>query len=489
MQNNLPTRTPNIHPVISEAISEELQSGGYIKCSDSPKIISALSAVPKPDGGIRLIHDLSRPEGLSVNSYASKDYCKYESIHDALSLIQPGWFMAIVDLKSAYRSVHIRPEEYTITGLQWQFHNESSPLVMCDTKLPFGSRKSPAIFNRITRAIARSLRRNGHNVVVYLDDFFVCGPDFNTCKTTFDTLIMTLRSLGFQINWKKVVDPAQQVVFLGVQIDTVAGLISLKPDKLRELLDLLESYRQRKRATRNQLESLAGKLSWAAHVVPWGRAHIRAIFSLIATLKSPKHKCRLGDLQADLTWWRHWLSCGFNWRRIWPPVDVLNAYTDACFLAGGAFCNGNWLYSHWPCDIPRLNPHHINTKELAIVVMAAQVWGHSWANHHVVIHTDNQTTEAVINNGTARNSTCLNLLKHLASLSLQFNFTISACYVPGVDNIVADTISRLHEPGKIRQLACLFNLSFSHVLSFGRMTINSWRFLFQSSVAAQLCDS
>ena len=181
--------------------------------------------------------------------------------------------MAIVDLKSAYRSVHIRPMEHAITELQWKFHNESDPITMCDTRLSFGARKSPAIFNRITQAVARSLRRNDHHVVVYLDDFFVCGPNFESCKSTFDALILMLRSLGFQINWKKIVDPTQQIVFLGVQIDTVAGILSLKAEKLSELVDLLENFKERKRPSRNQLESLAGKLSWAAHVVPWGGSY------------------------------------------------------------------------------------------------------------------------------------------------------------------------------------------------------------------------
>ena len=85
--------------------------------------------------------------------------------------------------------------------------------------------------------------------------------------------------------------------------------------------------------------------------------------------------------------------------------------------------------------------------------MAAQVWLHTWANHHVVIHTDNKMTGAVINNGTAWNSTCLDLLKHLASLVLQFNFIINASYVPRVENNMADTIPCQHESGKSNLLA------------------------------------
>ena len=322
--NNKSTCSDVIKSCIDDAVSNELISGGYIPCTEQPKIISALSAIPKPDGGVRLIHDLSRPADQSVNSYASKDYCKYESISDAIALIQPGWFMAVVDLKSAYRSVHIRPDEQCITGLQWQFSGQKQPLTMCDTRLPFGARKSPAIFNRITQAVARSLRQAGHHVVVYLDYFFECGPDFVSCKATYDALIIKLRNLGVQISWNKVVDPCQQLVFLGIQIDAMTGHLSLKPEKLSELCGLIHTFWQRKRVSPSQLESLAGKLCWASHVVPWGRTHLRSIYVLISSLKSPTHKCRLGDLQADLTWWHYWLNNGENWRHIWPqPLPLM----------------------------------------------------------------------------------------------------------------------------------------------------------------------
>jgi hypothetical protein len=480
VQNSSCTSSPHVKPLVESAISEEIISGGYIHCTNKPKIISALSAVPKPDGDIRLIHDLSRPANVSVNSYASKDPCKYQSISDVLDIIQPNRYMAVVDLNSAYRSVNIKESERCLTGLSWCFDGLHEPAILCDTRLPFGARKSPAIFNRITQAVTRYLRKQGHHVVVYLDDFFVCGPDFASCKATFDALVQLLRRLGFQINWRKIVDPCQQLTFLGILIDTVRGTLSLKPAKVTELVDLLRSYQQRKRASRKQLESLAGKLSWAAHVTPCGRAHIQPVFTLISSLKLPSHKCRLGPIKPDLSWWSYWLTSGLNRRPIWPPSTPLNVYTDSCADAGGAFCHGYWLYAHWARDVPRLAPHHINVKELAAVILAAQTWRHAWAHHHVVVHTDNRVTEALINKGAARNITCLYLLRHLASLAILNNFTISASYIPGNDNIIADAISRLHEPGKLLTLCNILNVTPTQCLTLGDISLKTQHYLFQT---------
>ena len=254
----------------------------------------------------------------------------------------------------------------------------TTTLAMCDTCLPFGARYSPAIFNRITIVVARCLRQAGHYIMGYLDDTFVYGPVLTSSKATFDAFIFKLRNLRFQISWNKIVDHCQQLVFLGIQINTVTGRLSPKPERLSELCNLLNIFRKRKQTSRSQLESLAGKLFCASHVVPWGGAHLGSNYVLISCLQSPVHMCRLGTLQTDLTWWHYWLSNGGVVTYSWPHV-----YTGACTDLGGACYDGNLIYVHRAYYVPRLAPHRINTKELATIVMAAQAWSHVWANHHV----------------------------------------------------------------------------------------------------------
>ena len=41
--------------------------GNYEVVSEPPDIISPMGAIPKTDGGVRLIHDSFCPDGISVN--------------------------------------------------------------------------------------------------------------------------------------------------------------------------------------------------------------------------------------------------------------------------------------------------------------------------------------------------------------------------------------------------------------------------------------
>ena len=79
----------------------------------------------------------------------------------------------------------------------------------------------------------------GFTVLAYLDDFLIIEPSQQQCQIALDTLINLLQSLGFTINWSKVVQPSQSLCFLGVEIDTVNRELRLPSDRVSELLELL----------------------------------------------------------------------------------------------------------------------------------------------------------------------------------------------------------------------------------------------------------
>ena len=54
-----------------------------------------------------------------------------------------GCFMAKIDIKHAFRLCPVRPQDFPLLGYCWQ------GCYFIDTRLPFGSRSSPYIFNTI----------------------------------------------------------------------------------------------------------------------------------------------------------------------------------------------------------------------------------------------------------------------------------------------------------------------------------------------------
>ena len=137
-------------------------------------------------------------------------------------MIKPGYYLSKVDLGHAYKSVPIHPSNYEATGLKWQFKgNKLKYTFLVDSRLPFGARKSPEIFHRLTQAVWRIMAKRGFDaIIVYLDDFLIVGETKEVCQLAFDTLITLLQHLGFEISWRKVIRPTQKLVFLGIEVDT-----------------------------------------------------------------------------------------------------------------------------------------------------------------------------------------------------------------------------------------------------------------------------
>lgn len=445
---------------VEAQIKSEIREGHYIVENKRRPIVSALGAIPKPDGGIRLIHDGSMPPGHAMNDYASLDDCQYQSLQDALDLVKAGFFMAKVDLKSAYRSVKTHPSNHDATGLQWTFEGESQPTFMVDTRLPFGSRKAPAIFNRLTQSVRRMMARKGYQVVVYLDDFFLVGVTKEQCKQALNVLLVLLRKLGFQISYNKVVCPTTCLTFLGISVNTEKMTVFLPSDKLGDLQETLQKFSKRKRATRKQLQSLAGKLNWACQVIKGGRIFLRRIIDSMAQLKHASHKVLLSqDFKLDLNWWIRFLAIFNGLMPIRDKKPIVDVEVDACNKAAGMYFRGDWRYSPFRFDYPSACTWHINHKELLSVLLAAQRWGHLWANSRVIIHTDSMVAKAILNKGTTRNSAIMRVLRELFWLSVTHNFDLTAIHIPGKLNDRADAISRLHEAGQLLRLGSFFQHS------------------------------
>ena len=123
---------------------------------------------------------------------------------------------------------------------------------------------------------------------------------------------------------------------------------------------------------------------------------------------------------------------------------------------------GSITFSRW--TPPEWQNLHINHNETLAIVLAAQRWGELWSSQRMVIHSDNQAAGQIINKGiTASRPVVMNALRTLFSLSALYNFHITAVYLTGTDNALADSISRMHETNSLQNFYPFLCSKFSTV--------------------------
>ncbi len=109
----------------------------------------------------------------------------------------------------------------------------------------------------------------------------------------------------------------------------------------------------------------------------------------------------------------------------------------------GAYCGKEWFMVPWTAMYIH---HRITVKELAPIVVSALVWGNSWRGKTVLSRCDNAAVVAIINSGSSKNPTAMNLLRCLAYLCATKEFRIYATHINGVCNTLPDALSRNNLP-------------------------------------------
>ncbi len=188
-----------------------------------PFIASPLGTVPKKGTDeVRRIHHLSYPRGESVNESIADQPLSYASFDHAVEMVLRlgrRALLAKIDVKAAFRCIAVHPLDRWLFGMIWeeQFY--------ADLALPFGSKSSPALWERYAFLAEWILRQNGvKDVIHYVDDYLVGGASgSDECKRAVETTVRVFDELGIPISHAKFVaeaTPSQVVVFLGIMIDT-----------------------------------------------------------------------------------------------------------------------------------------------------------------------------------------------------------------------------------------------------------------------------
>ena len=460
------------HDLIEEKFRFELGEGMITEVA-TPQCIHGVFVVPKDDGGGRSVIDCSRPRGKSVNeatgTIASK--FKYKGVDDVVEMLQRDDFLSSIDIKDAYRAVHIHPGDRTKQGLKWKFKGERVFTYMVDNRLCMGLSSSPFIFSCISDFVVRCAEREGvRRIVNYLDDFCIVGSSREEAASHQHIVIAVLRRLGFWISFKKLKSPCRKIRFLGIDIDAGKLELSLPVDKMEKLLGILGKFQGKRKATRKELERLGGLLAHCAKVIRGGRTFSRRVYDLIASLREPFYSVRLNaGFREDICWWREF-AVGFNGKAsmLGKFATIYSVYSDASSWGFGATHQDDWLvgtfvskdagalerYSgHHFSGAGSLSEEHINIKEMWGVYAGALRWAQAWRDGSIIFVTDSVVVQTALNTGRSRSVGVMGYIRKLFWLSVKYNFTFISTYINTTRNVMCDALSRLDRgdsTGRIR---------------------------------------
>ena len=103
---------------------------------------------------------------------------------------------------------------------------------------------------------------------------------------------------------------------------------------------------------------------------------------------------------------------------------------DTCF-------DYHWINVEVPEDC------HINYLELIPVYIGLLIFANLFPDSHIVCYSDNTQVVSMINKGTSANHRAMRLLRHTFWLCVKANVHITARYIPGKENVLADYLSRI----------------------------------------------
>ena len=444
------------HPeVVCGYLQEEVSSGRVIDVGDSKTAeslgmhCSPFGVIPKTGrpGRWRLIVDLSSPEQSSVNDGISKELSSlsYLSVDDVIAEVVRrgrGTLMAKMDIKKAYRNVPVHPVDRLLLGMQWRGR------VYVDGCLPFGLRSATLLFTAVADALqwvmeARGVAWLGH----YIDDFITVGaPQADECRANLGIMNAVCMEAGMPTEQEKEEGPTTVLTFLGIELDSEAMVICLPAGKLHQLQESLRSWRGMKACRKSDLLSIIGVMSHACKAVRAGRSFLRRLIDLSMTVNHLNRHVRLNvEARADIEWWHQFCQ---EWNgvemltvinRVRPVVVVTS---DASGSWGcGAMCGSQWFQLPWE-RLGNTARYGITAKELLPIVVAAAIWGREWRSQTVLARCDNMAVVAIVNSGSCREREAMHLRRCLAFLEAKGAFHIYAEHIKGVNNGIADALSR-----------------------------------------------
>ena len=283
-------------------------------------------------------------------------------------------------------------------------------------------------------------------LIAYIDDILILAESREELERHVVALMYLLECMGYIINSKKsITNPAQTLEFLGLIVDTLSMELRLPLDKLKKICAESRKLAREQTTSACSLARLLGKMNATTPVIPPAPLFCRHLqMSLTRALEEGSqsyetHVTLSPEGREELTWWDNHMSRWNGKSLVKTEIDIV-IDSDASLMGWGATSSQQRTGGPWSAEESKM---HINCLELLAATLTVKTFVKNLTQMSVLLRIDNTTAVAYINNmGGTVSAKLVALARSLWMWCLERNIHITAQYLPGVQNTIADEKSR-----------------------------------------------
>jgi len=207
----------------------------------------------------------------------------------------------------------------------------------------FGISIAPHHFTKIMRVPVALLRRLGIRLIIYLDDILILNQSKVDIMSDLSTVLSLLEGLGFLINHQKsVMQPTQQMEFLGYTVNSISMTLSLPREKVVKIIDSCKRLLNAERVSARDLAKVIRQLTATNQAVLPDPLHYRSLQVLkTRALHMGGHCDQLVTLdqeaKSELLWWSVELE-QWNGKALLNPEPHITIQSDSSLQGWGGQC-------------------------------------------------------------------------------------------------------------------------------------------------------
>lgn len=413
-----------------EAQIKDLLDNGIIRPSRSA-YNSPIWIVPKKADAsckkkYRLVIDYRK-----LNDATIPDKYPIPNINDILPQLSKSKFFSVIDLKSGFHQIPLKESDmkktaFSVNNGKYEF-----------TRLPFGLKNAPSIFQRALDDVLRE--HIGKICFVYIDDIIIFAEDEDSHLRNLRTVFETLENANLKVQLDKCDFLKTEVEFLGFIVSNKG--IKTNPERVKSIRDFPVPK------TLRDLRSFLGLSNFYRRFV---RDYAKLAKPLTVLLRGEKgriskHSSKNIKLNLD-----EMTINSFNkLKNALMSEDVLLAYpdfskefhltTDASnYALGAVLSQEDRPIIFLSRTLSKSEEHYAtNEKELLAIVWALKsLRNYLYGATKLKIFTDHMPLTYTLNNKNSNYK-----LKRWKAFLEDYNYQL--VYKPGSTNVVADALSRI----------------------------------------------